>query len=193
MHWANLGKGINLAVPPGDDELRATFLGCDHSRSRKQINGKMIECLKWDAIAGIRRGIAKYIAAVEIVCPGWTPLMYHSDVPLRHIETKNSIHRKPAITDSDTFVECPDCLGTFSCEFIKKHHTFPAGTQRKVTDVFAKEERANRLLPDSTESAALCPDGGMASCIAATAMSNESVAYVADLIDLAELIRHDDG
>lgn len=31
MHWANLGKGINLAVPPGEDELRATFLGCDHS------------------------------------------------------------------------------------------------------------------------------------------------------------------
>ena len=42
-HWANLGKGINLAIPPGDDEFRATFLGCDHSRSKKQTKWKMLE------------------------------------------------------------------------------------------------------------------------------------------------------
>ena len=107
-HRPNLGKGINLAVPPGDDELRATFLGCDHSRSKKQINGEILECLKWDAIVGIRGGIAKYIAAVETVCLGWTPRMYDSDMPLRHIEAKTSIHRKPATTADDTFVECLD-------------------------------------------------------------------------------------
>ena len=113
IHWANLGKGINPAVPPRDDELRATFLGCDHSRSKKQVKGKLLECLKWDATAGIRRGIAKYIAAVETVCPGWTFRMYDCDMLLRHIETKTSIHRKPAIMICDTFVECPDCMGAF--------------------------------------------------------------------------------
>ena len=108
-HWANLGKGIDLAVPPGDDERRATFLlGCDHSRSKKEIKGKVLECLKWDATAGIRRGIAKYVAAVEIVCRGWTPHMYDSDMPLRHMETKIRIHRKHAIMDCDTPVECLD-------------------------------------------------------------------------------------
>ena len=72
-HWENLGKGINLAVPPGDSTDRATFLGCDHVRFTKLVKGKLLQCLTWDATAGIRRGIAKYIAAVESVCPGWTP------------------------------------------------------------------------------------------------------------------------
>ena len=81
--------------------------------------------------------------------------MYDCDMPLRHIETKTSIHRKPALTGDDTFVECPECMGAFSSKFIKEHHTFPAGTQRKVTDVYVKEARANHLLPDTPESAAL--------------------------------------
>ena len=156
-------------------------------RSKKEIKGKILECLKWDATAGIRRGIAKYIAAVETVCPGWTPLMYHSDVPFRHIETNNSIHRKPVVMDCDNCIECPDCMGTYPCDFITKHHTFPAGTRRRVTDVFAQEARANRLLPDSSESTALCPDGDLAPCIAATATSIGSVTFVADMIVLTEL------
>ena len=51
---------------------------------------------------------------------------------------------------------------------IKEHHTFPVGAQRKVTDVYAKDARANHLLPDNAESAALCPDGDLATCIAAS-------------------------
>ena len=58
-------------------------------------------------------------------------------------------------------------MGAFSSKFIKEHHTFPAGTQRKVTDVYVKEARAKHLLPDRPESVALCPDGELASCIAA--------------------------
>ena len=50
---------INLVALAGDTELRATFLGCDHIGSTK--------VLAWDASAGIKRGIAKYIAAVETV------------------------------------------------------------------------------------------------------------------------------
>ena len=59
-HWENLGTGINLTKPPGDDETRSTFLGCDHIRETKEIvKGKVLQCLKWDACVGIRRGIAK--------------------------------------------------------------------------------------------------------------------------------------
>ena len=101
-----------------------------------------MQCLKWDACAGIRRGIAKYIAAVETACPGWTPKMYHRHTPLQHVETKNSIHRAPAI-GSKNIIECPNCMDTFDTDFIAKFHTFPAGTTRKVTDVFHKEVRAN--------------------------------------------------
>ena len=77
-------------------------------------------------------------------------------------------------------------MGAFPSTFISKHHTFPAGTQRKATNVFVKEARANHLLPDSSESAALCPDGDLAPCIAASGLSTESVSYVADIIDHAE-------
>ena len=105
--WANLGKGSNLTASPGDNELRSTFLGCDHGRSQETVKGKGLECLKWDATAGIRRGIAKYVAAVETVCPGWTPRMYPANVPRRHIETKTSVHRAPTKTDGD-MIECPN-------------------------------------------------------------------------------------
>ena len=145
QHWDNLGKGINLAIPPGDNELRATFLGCDHNRSAKEVKGKLLQCLEWNACAGIRRGIAKYVAAVESVCPGWTPEIYNAYTPLRHIETKNSIHRRPQITKE--FIECPQCMETFDSEHILKHHRFPAGTSRKVTDVFKKLPRVNHSLP----------------------------------------------
>ena len=40
-HWEHFGKGINLAVPPGDSPERSTFLGCDHVRSDKEIKGKV--------------------------------------------------------------------------------------------------------------------------------------------------------
>ena len=94
-HWANLGKGINLAIPPGDSNKRLTFLGCDHVRFTETVKGKLLQCLKWDATAGIRRGIAKYVAAVETICPGFTPRIYDAAVPLKHIETRTSIHRIP--------------------------------------------------------------------------------------------------
>ena len=58
-------------------------------------------------------------------------------------------------------MECPNCLDTFPNQFIKKYHTFPSGTQRKVTDVFVKEERANHLIGDP-ESAALGSTGEIA-------------------------------
>ena len=111
-----------------------------------------MQCLEWNACAGIRRGIAKYIAAVETVCPGWTPRIYDAHAPLRHVETRTSIHRRPELKRD--FMERPECLGSFDVEFIRKHHTFPAGTQRKVTDVYKKEPRANHLLPiESADSA----------------------------------------
>ena len=156
-----MGKGINLAVPPGDSAERATFLGCDNVRSTKVIKGKVLQCLTWDATAGIRRGIAKYIAAVESVCPGWTPRIYDSHVPLRHIDTKTSIHRRPEVLHD--FVECPNCMDTFDKEFIRKHHTFPAGTQRKVTDVFRKTERVNHLIPCTDGTADPMPEVSMSS------------------------------
>ena len=158
-HWDNLGKGgINLAVPPGDNDKRATFLGCDHNRSTKEVKGKLLQCLEWDARAGIRRGIAKYVAAVESVCPGWTPEIYNAYTPFKHIETKVSIHRRPEITKD--FIECPACMETFDSEFILKHHKFPTGTQRKVTDVFKKEPRANHLIPDETFESMASVHGG---------------------------------
>ena len=97
QHWENLGKGISLTKPPGDSDKRSTFLGCDHVRSTKMVKGKLLQCLEWNACAGIRRGIAKYIAAVETVCPGWTPKIYDAYTPLRHVETRTSIHRTPAV------------------------------------------------------------------------------------------------
>ena len=97
----------------------------------------------------MRRGIAKYIVVVEIVCLGWTPKVYDANVPLKQIEKNNSIHRVPLKTVGD-FIECPECMGTYDYDFIMRHHRFPAGTQRKVTDVLRKEERANHLLPDAS-------------------------------------------
>ena len=41
-HWENLGNGIRLTVPPGDNPQRATFLACDHVRSTKQVKGKLL-------------------------------------------------------------------------------------------------------------------------------------------------------
>ena len=88
-HRENLGRGgINLAVPPGDNVLRATFLGCDHIRSQKELKGKLLECLTWDVTAGVKRGIAKYHAAIETVWPGYTPLIKEMAVPLKQIETR---------------------------------------------------------------------------------------------------------
>ena len=63
-HWDNLARGgINLAVPPGDSAHRATLLGCDHIRSVKELKGKLLQCLTWDASADAKRGIAKYICS----------------------------------------------------------------------------------------------------------------------------------
>ena len=109
------------------------------------VKGKILECLKWDATAGIRRGIAKYIAAVEIVCPGWTPKMYNTYVPLKHQETTKSIRQRPLANNCE-IIECPDCLGTFDAKIVDSKHRFPAGTKRKVTDVFEKQDRVNHLL-----------------------------------------------
>ena len=99
-------------------------------------------------------------------------------------------------------MECPNCLDTFPDQFIKKYHTFPSGTQRKVTDVFAKEERANHLIGDP-ESAALgspgeladasmrelrATDSGVLSAATLAARGeSEGPFFVADLIDLTEL------
>ena len=150
----------------------------------RHVKGKVLQCLKWDACVGIRRGIAKYVAAVETACPGWTPRMYDSSTPLRHLETKTSIHRAPLIAGG-SFIECPNCMGAFDLEFIKRHHTFPVGTQRKVTDVFKKEVRANHLLPD--DATAVCEDGMMAVSLSATTTSDDPLWFVADLIDLVGL------
>ena len=75
----------------------------------------------------------------------------------------------------------------FSSKLISEHHTFPAGTQRKVTDVYVKEARANHLLPDSTAFAALCLHEDLAPCVAASGLSTVSATYVVDIIDLTEL------
>ena len=73
-------------------------------------------------------------------------------------------------------------MDTFDSGFIKHYHTFPTGTQRKVTDVFLKEERANHLLPD--DATAICQDGNMAVSRTATSQSDSLSYFVADLIDL---------
>jgi len=73
-------------------------------------------------------------------------------------------------------------MDTFASEFIKQHHTFPAGTQRKVTDVYRKEERANHLLPD--DATALGQEGLMAVSRSATPSQEDLSYFVADLIDL---------
>ena len=85
-----------------------------------------IDCLKWDATAGIRCGIAEHIVAVETVCLGWTPRMYDTDMPLRYIETKTSIHRKPAITGDDFVVEFAIARSstTFFCNYACYRTTF---------------------------------------------------------------------
>ena len=62
--------------------------------------------------------------------------------------------------------------------FIKQYHTFPAGTQRKVIDVFVKEERANHLLPD--DATAVCQMGIMAVSLSAASMSYDPACFVAD-------------
>ena len=83
--------------------------------------------------------------------------MYPAYTPLRHVETRASIHQAPAI-GKGSFAECPHSMDNLSAEFIKAIHTCPAGTTRKVTDVFVPEERANRLRPAEYESAALGPN-----------------------------------
>lgn len=80
--------------------------------------------------------------------------MYPSNVPLRLVETKTSVHRILVKAIGD-IVECPNCMDTFAVGFIKAKYTFLAGTQRKVTDEFLKEKRANHMLPDAEGIAAL--------------------------------------
>ena len=100
--------------------------------------------------------------------------IYDRHTPLQHVETKNSIHRAPAI-GSKNIIECPNCMDTFDTDFIAKFHTFPAGTTRKVTDVFHKEVRANHLLPDSAT--ADCEDGMMAVSRAASSSSGDAPLF----------------
>lgn len=136
---------------------------------------------------------AKYIAAVESVCPGWTPRIYDSHVTLRPVDTKTFIQHRPAVLKD--FIEPPDCLGTFDTDFINTHHMFPAGTQRKITDVFVKTPRANHLLPDADGTADPLSEMAMTSrnrkhvpgvpsgYTADKAIENLAMPFIADQID----------
>jgi len=104
------------------------------------------------------------------------------------VETKVSKHCAPD-RKGKTFVECPTCMDAFDAEFIKNHHTFPAGTKRKVTDVFVMEKRSNHLLPVEEETS-FKQVRNLNASLAATTWSGDPedpLFFVADLIDLVAL------
>ena len=105
------------------------------------------------------------------------------------------MHRRPEVKKD--FIECPECMDTFDVGFIMKHHKFPAGTQRKVTDVFTKLPRANHLLPEESGTADL-PEVAMSlldengggfqpDYQSRPAIESWRLPFVADRIDLAQL------
>ena len=47
--WEDLGKGIHLVKPAGDTDGVHNFLGCEHKKEDRIINGKEVTTMTWDA------------------------------------------------------------------------------------------------------------------------------------------------
>ena len=129
--WSKLGENIKLAVPPGDDEKTYTFLGCTHTLTEREVNGKKLRCHDTNTYHAMQKMLAKYEVAVY-ECTGQYPRLYHVPTPLMDEETKTSPYRRPA--SGEDFVECPSCLHTMSVSEVAQN-THPAGTPRKIQDI----------------------------------------------------------
>ena len=114
----------------------ATYLGCEHNRFDLTVKGHKLACMRWDIIAGLACALEKYEEGVFMLI-GSQPRMYGVDVPLHHYEARRSVHRAPGAPE-DSFYECPACLDASPCEWMNKHRTSPAGTQRKVGATYVK-------------------------------------------------------
>ncbi len=127
--WEALEKGIALEEPKGNAKDTHTFLGCEHNRYTKVINGKEVQCIDWNVVHSIDRCLAKYEEAVLNVL-GQYPRLHDADTPFVHDETKFAKCRLP--WNSEDFVECPSCLDTFPQSVIASDHSFTAGTKRPL-------------------------------------------------------------
>ena len=89
-------------------------------------------------------------------------------------------------------------MGAFDAEFVLKHYRFPAGTHRKVTDVFQKLPRANHLLPiellaamsvgqDVNTGHDTYTTGIKSGLVSYRAIENWSLPFCADRIDIEAL------
>ena len=108
--WDALGKSISLDKPKGGSDGNVhTFLGCTHTKTVVEINGKMVTCMEYDIKGSMRRAVAKYEQAVFDVTKQW-PRLYEVQTPFVQEDTKKAPARAP-IAD-EAFVECPCCLRT---------------------------------------------------------------------------------
>lgn len=123
-----VGTTYKIRRAQGNKSDAHTFLGCTHRRTKRTVEGRVLQCMEYDSSGQLRRAVVKYKEVVQQLT-GMEPQMKKVSTPYIQEETKKSLHRAPI--QSGKFVECPCCMHTFP-ETDARQHTFDAGPVRKV-------------------------------------------------------------